>query len=48
MARYSVLSEGRQIFAARYRKVLPSEAQWAREIERGLVEARRAVGGVGG
>jgi predicted nuclease of restriction endonuclease-like (RecB) superfamily len=42
VARYSVLSEGRQIFAARYMKVLPSEAQLAREIERerGLVEAR--------
>jgi len=34
MARYSVLSEGRQIFAARYMKVLPSEEQLAREIER--------------
>lgn len=34
VARYSVLSEGRQIFAARYMKVLPTEAQLAREIER--------------
>ena len=34
MARYSVLSEGRQIFAARYMKVLPTEAQLAREMER--------------
>lgn len=34
VARYSVLSEGRQIFAAKYMKVLPTEAQLAREIER--------------
>jgi predicted nuclease of restriction endonuclease-like (RecB) superfamily len=34
IAKYSVLSEGRQIFAARYMKVLPTEAQLAREIER--------------
>jgi len=42
VARYSVLSEGRQIFAARYMKVLPTEAQLAREIERErrLIEAR--------
>ncbi|MDO8349334.1 MAG: PDDEXK nuclease domain-containing protein [Planctomycetota bacterium] len=43
MAKYSVLSEGRQIFAARYMKVLPTEAQLAREMEREqrLLEARR-------
>ncbi len=34
MAKYSVLSEGRQIFAARYMKILPTEAQLAREMER--------------
>src|SRR3989337_2237115 len=34
VARYSVLSEGRQIFATRYMKVLPTEAQLARELER--------------
>ena len=34
VARYSVLSEGRQIFAAKYMKILPTEAQLAREIER--------------
>ena len=44
VARYSVLSEGRQIFAARYMKILPSEARLAREIERErrVIEARRA------
>ena len=43
VARYSVLNEGRQIFAARYMKILPTEAQLAREIERErrLIEARR-------
>lgn len=43
VARYSVLSEGRQIFAARYMKVLPTEEQLAREIEREqmLIEAGR-------
>ena len=34
VAKYSVLSEGRQIFAAKYMKVLPTEAELAREIER--------------
>ena len=34
MAKYSVLSEGRQIFAARYMKLLPTEEELAREIER--------------
>lgn len=44
VARYSVLSEGRQIFAARYMKVLPTEAQLARELERErrLIDARHA------
>jgi predicted nuclease of restriction endonuclease-like (RecB) superfamily len=43
VARYSVLNEGRQIFAARYMKILPSEARLAREIERErrVIEARR-------
>jgi len=34
IARYSVLSEGRQIFAAKYLKVLPTEREWKCEIER--------------
>ena len=34
VAHYSVLSEGRQIFAARYMQVLPSEEQLAQEVER--------------
>lgn len=44
VARYSVLSEGRQIFAATYVKVLPSEAQLEREItrERRLIDGRPA------
>jgi predicted nuclease of restriction endonuclease-like (RecB) superfamily len=44
LARYSVLNEGRQIFAARYMKVLPSEEQLAREIERErrLIDAQHA------
>jgi len=46
IAKYSVLSEGRQIFAARYMKVLPTEAQLVREIERErrLIDARHADG----
>ena len=42
VARYSVLNDGRQIFAARYMKVLPTEAQLASEIERErrVIEAR--------
>lgn len=42
VAKYSVLSEGRQIFAAKYMKILPTEAQLAREIEReqSLTKAR--------
>ena len=40
VAKYSVLSENRQIFAAKYQKVLPTEKQLAREIarERRLVD----------
>jgi len=34
IARYSVLSEARQIFAAKYVKYLPSEAELRREVER--------------
>jgi predicted nuclease of restriction endonuclease-like (RecB) superfamily len=34
IARYSVLSEGRRIFAARYVKLLPTEEQLVREITR--------------
>lgn len=44
IARYSVLSEGRRIFAARYVKVLPTEEQLEREITR----ERRALEGPGG
>jgi predicted nuclease of restriction endonuclease-like (RecB) superfamily len=44
IAKYSVLSEGRQIFAAKYVKVLPTERELAREIERErrLIDARHA------
>jgi predicted nuclease of restriction endonuclease-like (RecB) superfamily len=44
IAKYSVLSEARQIFAAKYVKVLPSERELTREItrERRLVDARHA------
>lgn len=43
IAKYSVLGEGRQIFAAKYVQVLPSEGELKREIERGrrLVDGRR-------
>jgi hypothetical protein len=43
VARYSVLNESKQIFAAKYQKVLPSEAELQREIERErrLIESRR-------
>ncbi len=34
VAKYSVLAEGRQIFAAKYVKVLPTEEEFQREIER--------------
>ena len=33
IAHYSVVNEARQIFAARYLKVLPTERQWKRTIE---------------
>jgi predicted nuclease of restriction endonuclease-like (RecB) superfamily len=44
IARYSVLSEARQIFAAKYVKVLPTERELMREIERErrLIDARHA------
>lgn len=44
IAKYSVLNEGRQIFAARYLKHLPSEAELKREIqrERRLIAAKRS------
>jgi predicted nuclease of restriction endonuclease-like (RecB) superfamily len=46
IARYSVLAEGRRIFAAKYLKVLPSEDTLRRELERerGLLETHTAVG----
>lgn len=47
VARYSVLHESRQLFAARYLTYLPSEDEMARELkrERQLIEARRVGGG---
>ena len=44
IARYSVLSEGRRLFAAKYVQVLPTEAELQREIvrERRSIEASRA------
>ena len=44
IAKYSVLSEARQIFAAKYVKILPTEQELGREIERErrLVDARNA------
>ncbi len=49
IAKYSVLSEGSQIFAAKYVKVLPTEQELTREIERErrLIDSRRAAGKVG-
>ena len=43
IARYSVLSEGRRLFAAKYVKVLPTEAELQREIERErrMIEGQR-------
>lgn len=43
VARYSVLNESKQVFAAKYLKVLPTEAELKREVERErrLFEARR-------
>jgi predicted nuclease of restriction endonuclease-like (RecB) superfamily len=45
MAKYSVLSEGKQIFASKYVHVLPSEEMLKREIERErrLIESRAAT-----
>jgi hypothetical protein len=44
IARYSVLSEGRRLFAAKYVKLLPTEAELQRRVEheRQLIESRRA------
>lgn len=45
IARYSVLAEGRRIFAAKYLKVLPSEDTLRRELERerGQLDGRAAA-----
>ena len=45
IARYSVLSEGRQLFAAKYVKVLPTERELTHQIERErrLIDARPAT-----
>lgn len=47
IAKYSVLSEGRQLFAAEYVKILPTERELTREIERErrLIDARHAGDG---
>ena len=47
VAKYSVLAEGRQIFAAKYLKVLPTEEELRLELqrERRLLEMRRSVAG---
>lgn len=44
IARYSVLNENRQVFAAKYLKYLPTESELQREIERErrLIESRHA------
>jgi len=46
IAKYSVLAEGRQIFAAKYVKFLPTEAELRRELERErrLIESARPAG----
>lgn len=46
IARYSVLSEGRRLFAAKYVKVLPTEAELQREVarERRRIDARSTKG----
>ena len=46
IAKYSVLSEARQIFAAKYVKVLPTEGELTQEIERErrLIDARHTGG----
>jgi hypothetical protein len=43
IARYSVLNEGRRLFAAKYVKLLPTEAELQREIlrERRSIELAR-------
>jgi len=45
IAKYSVMSEGRRIFAAKYSKYLPTVAELQREIERErrLIDAKRAT-----
>ncbi len=45
IARYSVLAEGRRIFAAKYVKYLPSEVELRRELERErrLIEMRPTI-----
>lgn len=48
VARYSVLKDSEQLFATKYRLVLPSEEELRTEIEREravLEEARRLEGG---
>ncbi len=47
IAKYSVLSEARQIFAAKYVKVLPTESELIREIERErrLIDAKALASG---
>lgn len=47
IAKYSVLSEASKIFAASYVKVLPTEQELSREVERGrrLIDARPAGSG---
>jgi hypothetical protein len=49
IARYSVLAEGKRLFAAKYVKVLPTEAELQREIERErrLIEQQRVTGAKG-
>ncbi len=46
IAKYSVLNEGRRIFAAKYVKILPTESELKREIERErrLFESRGTAG----
>ena len=50
IAKYSVLSENKQIFAAKYLKVLPTEAALRRELkrERRLLEMHRPTAGKAG
>jgi len=46
VAKYSVLSEGKRLFAAKYMKLLPTEAELKREIERErrAIDARHTAG----